>query len=386
MLLLTVLLIVLLTGLLANVPALAQGNLLAKAIPVTVKALQELTFHPIKKAPAQVVSLQSSLLSAELSARVISVEVKIGDSVKKDQLLLSLECDDYVLKQQQLLAEKRALLAEKKFADYQWQRSKQLIKSKSVSQEAHRRLATEVEKLSARIDLQQGRVKQAQKNISRCQVVAPYSGVIAERFIHVGEYVRPNTPLVQLIDVDDLEVEVQMPIVLVDTLDYTALNFIYRKQRYPLHLRAIIPSVETRARHQRVRLSFVAKKASPDAAGMVEMILRSNNIPANYLVKRNAQVGLFLLEKRSLEKRSLEKRSLEKRSLEKRSLEKGKLEKINDKSSIQWQARFWPLKNALIGRAAEIDLPSDTQVIISGRNALSDGQPVLLNTTQQRLK
>jgi RND family efflux transporter MFP subunit len=353
--------LIILPVLLFNVSALAEKNERHGAILVTTKSLQELIFHPIKKAPAQVVSLQSSLLSAEVSARVISVKVQIGDSVSKDQLLLTLECDDYELKQQQLEAEKQALVAEKQFADYQWQRSKQLIKSKSVSQEAHRRLATEVEKLTARINLQQGRIQQAQKNISRCQITAPYGGVIAERFIHVGEYVRPNTALLQLIDVNDLEVEVQMPIVLVDTLDYTALNFVYRKKPYPLRLRAIIPSVETRARHQRVRLSFEGEKAIADAAGMVEITLKAKSIPANFLVTRNAQVGLFLLEKVKLAKES------------------------ND-SQLKWQARFHPLSNALVGRAAEIDLPDDTQVIVSGRHALSDGQPVRLKPTQQVLR
>lgn len=324
---------------------LAEGS-----IPVTVKTLKQLVFHPIKKAPAQVVTLQNSLLSSELSALVNNIYVKLGDRVLKEQLLVSLECDDYELNKQQLISEKNVLEAELQFADYQLERSKKLIKSKSVSQEAHKRQATEVLKLTAQIEFLASKIKQSEKIISRCQIKAPFSGVIAERLIDLGEHVSPHSPLLRLIDVENLEVEVQVPIVVVDNLDYTALNFIYRNKSYPLKLRAVIPSIETRARHQKVRLSFLDKKTLPDAYGMVEITLRAMHIPANYLVSRNSKTGIFLLK-------------------EKTSKEKGR--KV-------MSAQFYPLKNALTGRAAIIDLPLDTKVIISGRNALTDGQAVSL--------
>lgn len=314
-------------------------------IPVTVKPLQQLVFHPVKKVPAQVVSLQSSLLSAEVSALVKNVHVQIGDRVLKEQLLITLECDDYELNKQLLIAEKHALEAEYNFASYQYQHSKKLIKTNSVSQEEHRRQTSEVNRLAAQKRLLATKIQQAEKTISRCRIKAPFAGVIARRLIHIGENAAPRTPLLRLIDVDNLEVEVQMPIVLVDDLDYTALNFIYRNQAYPLTLRAIIPSIETRARHQRVRLSFIDKKTLPDAYGMVEMTLRRMTIPANYLISRNNQLGLFILK---------------------------------ETDAKHLTAHFYRLKNALPGRSATIDLPLESKVIIAGRHALSDGQKVVI--------
>lgn len=332
-----------------SLPILAKSTSQG-VIPVSVKPLQQLVFHPVKKVPAQVVSLQSSLLSAEISALVKNVHVQIGDRVNKEQLLITLECDDYELNKKQLVAEKQALEADYNFASYQYQRSKKLIKSKSVSQEAHRRQAAEVNKLSAQKQLLLAKIQQSEKIISRCRIKAPFAGVIAKRLIHIGENVAPRTPLIRLIDVDDLEVEVQVPVVLVDDLDYTSLNFIYRNQAYPLKLRAIIPSIETRARHQRVRLSFTDNKTLPDAYGMVEITLRRMTIPGNYLVSRNKQLGLFLLK---------EKRA-------------------KDNMNNYYVANFYALNNALPGRAATVDLPLDSQVIISGRHALNDGQKVII--------
>ncbi len=317
-----------------------------EVIPVTIKSIEQLVFHPVKKAPAQVVTLQNSLLSSEVSALVKNVHVQIGDQVLKNQLLISLECDDFELAREQQISEKNMLIADQQFANYQYERSKKLIKSKSVSQEAHRKLGTEVAKLSAQRQLLDNKIKQSEKIISRCQIKAPFSGVISERLIHVGEHVAPHTALVRLIDVDNLEVEVQVPIVMIDNLDYTALNFIYRNKAYPLKLRAIIPSIETRARHQRVRLTFLQEKTLPDAYGMVEITLRAMHIPANYLVTRKSKTGIFIIK-----------------------------DEIDNKNL---KAHFHPIKNAMTGRAAIVGLPMDTRVVISGRNALTDGQLVSL--------
>lgn len=322
-------------------------------IPVTVKTLQQLVFHPVKKAPAEVVTLQNSLLSAQISALVKNVHVQVGDRVLKDQLLVTLECDDYELKKQQLLAEKQALEADLVFAAYQFERSGKLLKSKSVSQETHRRQAAEVKKLEAKIQLLLSKIQQSDKIISRCEIKAPFTGVIAERLINIGENVAPRTALIRLIDVDNLEVEVQVPIVMVDDLDYKSLNFVYRDHYYPLEMRAIVPSIETRARHQRVRLRFVDKKALPDAFGVVEITRSELKIPTNYLVSRQSQVGIFLLKKVS-----------------------------DEQSKTHYKARFHILKNALIGRSASVDLPLESQIIIEGRHALNDGDSVLVQPVQ----
>ncbi|MCW8928677.1 MAG: efflux RND transporter periplasmic adaptor subunit [Gammaproteobacteria bacterium] len=347
-------------NLLCNVPVFSAKD---NTIPVTVKPLEQLVFHPVKKAPAQVVTLQNSLLSSEISALVDKIYVQIGERVEKYQLLISLECDDYELNYQQIISEKNVLLAERQFTDYQFERSKKLIKSNSVSKEAHKRLSTKVAKNSAQIQLLNNKLKQSEKNISRCQIKAPFSGVIAERLVHLGEHVSPHTPLARLIDTENLEVEVQVPIVLIDNIDYSSLNFIYRNKQYPLKIRAIIPSIETRARHQKVRLSFLSEKTLPDAYGIVEITLRAMHIPANYLVSRNSQTGIFLLKKLNNTENH-----------------------INEAEEGLFKAQFYPIDNALTGRAAIIDLPLNTEVIISGRNALSDGQHVSLKKIDSKEK
>ncbi len=339
-----------LIGLMSN--SVYAEKTLNEIVPVTIVPLSELLFHPLKKAPAQVISLQNSLLSSQLSALIQSVAVQVGDRVQTDQVLVRLECEDFELTREQLQAEKKALQADQQFARYQFERSRKLLKTRSVSEESHQQQRSALHRLDARLQLIDSKIKLAEKNITRCLIRAPFDGVITQRLVHKGENVSPGTHLLRLMNTRQLEVEVQVPVGLVDDLNYKTLDFVYRKQHYPLSIRAIVPSIETRARHQRVRLSFSGKKAQPNAFGMVEITLQEQHIPANVLVSRNNQLGIFVAVA---------------------------------KPDGRYFARFQPLKNALTGRSARIErdtLPADSKIIIQGRQALNDQQAVELINSQ----
>jgi RND family efflux transporter MFP subunit len=313
-------------------------------IPVTVKPLKSLLYHPVKQAPAKVVTLNDSVISAEISAVVESIPVEVGFRVKKNQVLATLDCSDYELNKQQLESEQKALKADQAFARFQYDRSSSLLESKSISREIFRRHRSSLNKISAQLELLAIKIKQADKMISRCQIKAPYDGVILHKLADVGEGVNLNSPLIRMIDTDSLEVEAQAPLELIDELQRKSLNFVYRQQKYPLQLRVIMPNIETQSRHQRVRFNFIDEKAPANAFGFIELTIEQDFIPSNYLLKRNNQAGIFYFDR------------------------------------SQSVARFVPLKGALIGRDAKIELPEDTQIIIDGRNALEDGQSVTIRS------
>ncbi len=118
----------------------------------------------------------------------------------------------------------------------------------------------------------------------------------------------------------------------------------FLQKKYPVKLRAIIPAIETRARHQQYRFSFLEQKIKqkrplPNSFGELQVTLDSAYLPANLLVKRNKQNGIFVL---------------------------------NENFAV-----FVPVKNAQAGRPFAISLEDATQVIVEGQQVLVDGQKVL---------
>ena len=75
--------------------------LLAAQIPVSTSPLSELIYQPQREAPAQVIALEDSRISAEISAVITALIVDVGATVAQDDVLAELDCSDYDLQAQE---------------------------------------------------------------------------------------------------------------------------------------------------------------------------------------------------------------------------------------------------------------------------------------------
>jgi multidrug resistance efflux pump len=105
-----------------------------KVAYIRSKTFSQLKFYPIKKAPAHVTGLSTAILHSEISSIIDQVYVLAGDQVKKGDVLISLNCDDYSFHLIELLALKDEIHANLSLNEYQLARSKKLYKSKNISE------------------------------------------------------------------------------------------------------------------------------------------------------------------------------------------------------------------------------------------------------------
>ncbi len=66
------------------------------AVTVSIKPLSQLLSYPEYNAPAQVHSLNTSRVSAQVSTRIDKINVRVGDQVDAGQLLVELDCREYL--------------------------------------------------------------------------------------------------------------------------------------------------------------------------------------------------------------------------------------------------------------------------------------------------
>lgn len=294
-------------------------------IPVSSKPLSELLIYPEHSAPATVISLNDSLISARISAEIKTIHVQVGDKVQAGQTLVQLDCEDSELG---LLNSKAALsLAEKELS-----RARSLAKTKNLSpQELNRR---KTEHTQAQVVW-----KQANLQVKRCRVPAPFTGIITKRLASEGELANPGAPLLQLLDTQHLEVTVQISATDNGKLE-SAQNFrlTANGESWPLKFRTLLPLVNTSARTQEARFIFTDGNALPGTAGRLRWQSAQPHIPADYLVQRDGKIGLF----------------------------------IGDGGKAKFQA----VSNAKIGHPAAIDLPANTTIITDGRFALKNNDPI----------
>lgn len=123
--------------------------------------------------------------------------VEEGDVVKKSDVLVQLDDDEY-----RLMAEKAKVNYEQAMSDYK--RSKQIFEKKLISDNEYE---------TARFTMEKAKIEweQAELTLERCKIKTPIPGVVAERFIKSGDRILTSTKLFHVVNHDRMIATVHIP-------------------------------------------------------------------------------------------------------------------------------------------------------------------------------
>ena len=164
-------------------------------------------------------------LVSEVSGKVVSVSDKFdaGQVFKKDDVLLTIDSRDYEL----ALAQAEASVAQ---ADLRLQREE---KEAAVVQREWRLLnqgkpsglqAREPQLAQARAALAAAKAAKeaAQRNVERCEILAPFDGMVTRASVRPGQFVSLATPLGELFSTDFAEVRLPLAVGDLDFIELPA--------------------------------------------------------------------------------------------------------------------------------------------------------------------
>lgn len=147
--------------------------------------------------PGRVSAGQKVNLSFLLSGQLIKLPVKEGDKVKKAQLLAQIDPKEYEI----TAAEVKAKYD---LAKITYERYKQLLPTDAIS-------VSQYDEKKSLYELAKAQYEQALKTVADTKLFAPFSGIIAKRFVENYQYVQAKQPIVSLQDFSDLEIIVNIP-------------------------------------------------------------------------------------------------------------------------------------------------------------------------------
>jgi RND family efflux transporter MFP subunit len=308
---------------------------------VTVKTarISEVAIYPERSAPAAVVSLNESVISARIAARVDELSVRVGDIVEKGGDLAKLDCSDYELAYRESVARQEALQTRRDYAKRRMERTRQLIAKQSIAEEILDERESDYEVLGSELKGIQAEIKMKKLDQSRCTVTSPFRALVIERAAAVGEFVNVGTALVKIMDIENTEISAQ-----VLSRDATQLTqasklfFEHNGVRYPVELRSILGAINAETRNRESRLIFTDTHALPGATGKLVWRDKRAHIPGDLLVRRHGELGVFTVEKNI--------------------------------------ARFNSIPGAQAGRASATALADDVRVVTEGHYSLTEAAPV----------
>jgi RND family efflux transporter MFP subunit len=333
-------------------PALLGGLFLlssALAEPVSVRALPlgELLDEPVYSAPATVVARNQPQVAAEIDARVIAIPVQVGDRVSADAPLARLDCRSHESRLAVARAELKVTLAQLVHAREQLARARNLMKNKSISDELLDQRRMDLETRQAEMDARREAINQAAIDVGHCEIKAPFEAVVTDRLVSVGTYVSRGKAVIGLLETAGQEISAYLREIEIVTLkEADELVFDAAAGRFPLRLRTLLPAMNTTTRTREVRLGFAGEAALPGTAGRLVWRGRRLLLPADYLVRRQGALGIFILD--------------------------------DD------HAKFVRIPQAQEGQPAWVDLPADLQLITEGRWRLRDGEAVIVTVPPEQ--
>ena len=149
------------------------------------------------QARAVIVSLDRTIISSEIGGEIVELSKFEGDSFKKGEPLIKIDCSIY-------RAQKRKIDAEKEIARLELEKNKKLDTFGSIgtfdiqiSQENYNKQKTEADIAAI--------------NVSRCDVLAPFDGKIASKKVAKHQNIKPQEELLEIVGIDNLEARVSVP-------------------------------------------------------------------------------------------------------------------------------------------------------------------------------
>lgn len=150
-------------------------------------------------------------LAADGSGKVIETFVERGSFVEKGKLIARLDARSAALSAQEALASSKAARAQAELARIERERSEKLLAKGAVSPAEVDRRRTEDDAQRMGASAAEARAALAGKSVGDSLLRAPFSGLVAERYVSMGEYVRADTAVVTLLEIDPIRLAISVP-------------------------------------------------------------------------------------------------------------------------------------------------------------------------------
>jgi len=174
----------------------------------TVKAIKSPRLVSIS---GNIQALEDSDLASGAQGKVISVHAERGQVVDKGDILARLDARLPTAQMQEAKASLLALDSQLKLAHADARRSAELLKSGSVTIAQHERTLAQESSAVAQKEAAEARLRLIQAALEDTTIRAPFAGVIVERTVSPGEYVRADSKIVTLVATQKLRVELNIP-------------------------------------------------------------------------------------------------------------------------------------------------------------------------------
>jgi len=154
---------------------------------------------------------RQSDVAADTAGKVTATFAERGELLKKGAPIVKLDASNAALSSAEASAQVQVARAERENARLECDRAEKLFAERVISRAEYDRMRTSCATASFSAEAAGARAQMASKAVGDATVRAPFSGVIAERHVSLGEYVQPGKRIATLVELDPLRLEIAVP-------------------------------------------------------------------------------------------------------------------------------------------------------------------------------
>jgi RND family efflux transporter MFP subunit len=257
--------------------------------PIKTITVEEQATEQIRKFSGVVAAVDSSGLSFQVAGQVESVEVDIGDHVKKGEVLAALDPEPYQLEVDAVQAELVKVRANVTNTKAEYDRQKRVFEQGAGAKSDLDAAEYNYKAAQSAVNVQIARLDLANRNLRKTKLLSPYDGAIAWRSVQPNEEVKVGQKVFEINAKGTMEVQLAVPESTIDQIhidDPATIAF------------PTLPGESAKG-----RISFIGSAAVKAGAFPVKVVLIDPNknvkpgmtAEANLLIKdENLQVGYLV--------------------------------------------------------------------------------------------
>jgi len=183
----------------------------APPIAVTLVAVREVKVPRMLTLSGSLAGAEQAQVAAGAAGKVLATYVERGSLVKKGAPLARLDARMATAQAQEAEAQVESLQAQKTQAQLDCDRTQRMFDKGAISRADYDRAHTQCVTAKWTLAGAEARKTQIQEALRDSQIRAPFTGMVVDRAVTAGEYVRPDSRVVTLVAVDSLRVELTVP-------------------------------------------------------------------------------------------------------------------------------------------------------------------------------
>lgn len=156
-------------------------------------------------------AVNQATLSAQTAGRVLELPFDVNDYVEAGQVVIRFTDVEQVSASRRASAALSAAQAGAAEAELSYRRTEQLVGKQLLARASLDQARARRDAARAALESARAGVSEAGEQVDYTVIKAPYSGILTERLVEVGESVRPGQPLVSGLSLDRLRVNVEVP-------------------------------------------------------------------------------------------------------------------------------------------------------------------------------